>query len=78
MTEQTSVLILCTGNLVRSHMAEGLLREMAADWTKVERARVSPTQLRPEAIEAMKEIGVAISSHRSKSIDEFTTRPSIF
>lgn len=64
------VLILCTGNSARSQMAEGLLRNMAGDRIEVASAGVAPTQVRPEAIEAMKEIGIDISNHRSKSVDE--------
>jgi arsenate reductase len=69
------VLILCTGNSARSQMAEGLLRKMAGDRIEVASAGVAPTQVRPEAIEAMKEIGIDISNHRSKSVDEFIRQP---
>jgi arsenate reductase len=55
-------------------MAEGLLRHMAGDRFEVESAGVSPTRVRPEAIEAMREVGIDISTHRSKSVDEFTGR----
>ncbi len=65
------VLILCTGNSARSQMAEGLLRHMAGDRFEVESAGVEPSHVRPEAIEAMSEIGIDISEHRSKSVDEF-------
>ena len=65
------VLFLCTGNSARSQMAEGLLRHMAGDRFEVASAGVSPTRVRPEAIEAMREIGVDISRHRSKPVDEF-------
>jgi arsenate reductase len=65
------VLILCTGNSARSQMAEGLLRSMAGDRFKVESAGVAPSFVRPEAIEAMRDIGIDISQHRSKSVDEF-------
>jgi len=65
------VLILCTGNSARSQMAEGLLREFGGDEFEVESAGVAPSNVRREAIEAMREIGVDISNHRSKSIDEF-------
>lgn len=68
------VLILCTGNSARSQMAEGLLRNMAGDRIEVASAGVAPTQVRPEAIEAMKEIGIDISNHRSKSVDELITQ----
>lgn len=65
------VLILCTGNSARSQMAEGLLRDLAGDRFEVYSAGVSPSLVRPEAIAAMREIGIDISHHRSKSIDEF-------
>ena len=65
------VLILCTGNSARSQMAEGLLRHDAGDRFEVESAGTKPGQVRPEAIAAMREIGIDISSHRSKHVDEF-------
>lgn len=65
------VLILCTGNSARSQMAEGLLRDMAGDRFEVASAGVDPGFVRPEAIEAMREVGIDISKHRSKSVDEF-------
>ena len=74
MSDHKRVLILCTGNSARSQMAEGLLREMAGDRVEVASAGVSPTQVRPEAIAAMREIGIDISSYRSKSVDEFVNQ----
>ncbi|HZN01282.1 MAG TPA: arsenate reductase ArsC [Pyrinomonadaceae bacterium] len=71
MSEKQRVLILCTGNSARSQMAEGLLREMSGDRYDVASAGVAPSHVRPEAIAAMKEIGIDISSHRSKSVAEF-------
>jgi len=65
------VLILCTGNSARSQMAEGLLRHEAGDRFEVFSAGTRPTSVRPEAIAAMAEIGIDISKHRSKSVDEF-------
>ena len=65
------VLVLCTGNSARSQMAEGLLRDMAGDRFEVYSAGVDPSFVRPEAIAAMREIGIDISNHRSKSVDEF-------
>jgi len=69
------VLILCTGNSARSQMAEGLLRHDAGDRFEVFSAGTRPSQVRPEAIAVMREIGIDISSHRSKSVDEFTGQP---
>ena len=71
MAEKKRVLILCTGNSARSQMAEGLLRELAGDRFEVFSAGTNPSRVRPEAVEAMREVGVDISGHRSKSADEF-------
>jgi arsenate reductase (thioredoxin) len=68
------VLILCTGNSARSQMAEGLLRHDAGNRFEVASAGVEPSKVRPEAIKAMSEIGIDISSHRSKSVDEFLNK----
>lgn len=72
MSDKKRVLILCTGNSARSQMAEGLLRHIAGDRVEVHSAGVAPSRVRPEAIAAMDEIGIDISAHRSKSVDEFT------
>lgn len=71
MKQKKRVLILCTGNSARSQMAEGLLRHDAGDLFTVESAGVAPGSVRPEAIAAMREIGIDITSHRSKSVAEF-------
>ena len=71
MSDKKRVLILCTGNSARSQMAEGLLRYKAGDRFEVESAGVEPSRVRPQAIEAMREIGIDISGQRSKSVDEF-------
>jgi len=65
------VLILCTGNSARSQMAEGLLRHDAGDAYEVFSAGTKPTRVRPEAIAVMREVGIDISVHRSKFVDEF-------
>ena len=65
------VLILCTGNSARSQMAEGLLRYLAADRFDVFSAGTHPGIVRPEAIDAMREIDIDMSGHRSKSLHEF-------
>lgn len=65
------VLILCTGNSARSQMAEGLLRNLAGDKFEVESAGTIASFVRPQAIAAMAEIGIDISRHRSKCLDEF-------
>jgi arsenate reductase len=70
--QPTRVLILCTGNSARSQMAEGLLRHEGGTRFEVFSAGTKPTQVRPEAIEVMRELGIDISNHRSKSVDEFS------
>ena len=52
-------------------MAEGLLRHDAGDRFEVESAGTRATAVRPEAIAVMKELGIDISGHRSKVVDEF-------
>jgi len=71
MSDKQRVLILCTGNSARSQMAEGLLRHDADDRFDVESAGTNPSRVRPEAIAVMRELGIDISGHRSKSVDEF-------
>jgi arsenate reductase len=71
MSNKNKVLILCTGNSARSQMAEGLMREMGGNNFEVASAGISPTQVRSEAIEVMKEIGIDISQHLSKDVDRF-------
>jgi arsenate reductase (thioredoxin) len=68
------VLILCTGNAARSQMAEGLLRHDAGDRFDAESAGIMPSSVRPEAITVMREIGIDITSQRSKHVDEFAGR----
>lgn len=72
MEQPTRVLILCTGNSARSQMAEGLLRHDGGDRFEVFSAGTKPSRVRPEAIEVMRELGIDISGHRSKSVDEFS------
>jgi arsenate reductase len=52
-------------------MAEGMLRHDAGDRFEVESAGTKPTAVRPEALTVMRELGIDISTHRSKSSDEF-------
>lgn len=71
MSSKKRVLILCTGNSARSQMAEGLLRHDGGDQYEVESAGIRPSFVRSRAIEMMREIGIDISKHRSKSLEEF-------
>ena len=67
-----TVLILCTGNSCRSHLAEGILRAAAGDLIEVRSAGSNPAGfVHPLAVQVMKEIGIDISSHRSKHLNEF-------
>lgn len=65
------VLFLCTGNSCRSQMAEGLLRHLAGDRFDVASAGTHPAGLNPGAVEVMREIGIDISPHRSKRVNEY-------
>jgi len=69
--DKKRILILCTGNSARSQMAEGLLRSEAGDRVDVFSAGTKPSDVRPEAVQVMRELGIDISGHRSKSVDEF-------
>lgn len=70
-----TVLILCTGNSCRSHLAEGILRKEAGDWLDVRSAGSKPAgYVHPLAIKVMAEIDIDISQHRSKHLEEFVSR----
>jgi arsenate reductase len=67
-----AILILCTGNSCRSHLAEGILRAALNDNFRAASAGSKPAgYVHPLAIKAMAEIGIDISDHRSKHLDEF-------
>lgn len=73
--EKPAVLILCTGNSCRSHLAEGILRRTAGDLVEVYSAGSHPAgYVHPKAIEVMKEIGIDISAHTSKHMNYFLTQ----
>ena len=74
MSDKKRVLILCTGNSARSQMAEGLLRSLGGGRFEVFSAGTHPSRVRPEAIEAMREVGIDISGQRSKPVGEFAGR----
>jgi arsenate reductase len=69
--KKTRILVLCTGNSARSQMGEALFRAEAGADYDVFSAGARPSTVRPEAIAVMREIGIDISAHRSKSVDEF-------
>jgi len=70
-TPKKRVLFLCTGNSCRSQMAEGLLRHLAGDRFEAASAGTHPAGLNQGAVTVMREIGIDISSHRSKRVDEY-------
>ena len=70
-----SVLILCTGNSCRSHLAEGILRHVAGDLFEVHSAGSKPAGfVHLKAVQVMQEIGIDISGHSSKHLNEFLGR----
>jgi arsenate reductase (thioredoxin) len=74
MTTQR-VLFLCTHNSARSQMAEGLLRHLAGNSFEVHSAGTEATSVRPEAIEAMSELGADISGQESKTLKRYLGEP---
>ncbi len=67
-----AILVLCTGNSCRSHLAEGILRAALNDEYLIASAGSKPAgYVHPLAIRAMAEIGIDISAHRSKHLEEF-------
>ncbi len=69
-----TVLFICVHNSARSQMAEGLVNALYADRFEAVSGGTTATRVHPAAIKAMAEIGIDISVHRSKSIDEFEGR----
>jgi protein-tyrosine-phosphatase/N-acetylglutamate synthase-like GNAT family acetyltransferase len=65
-----SALFLCVANSARSQMAEGLARALFGNLVRVQSAGSQPSRVNPNAIAVMREIGIDISGHRSKSVDE--------
>ena len=66
-----TVLFICTHNSARSHMAEGLMNALYGDRYLAFSAGTEPSEVNPYAVRVMQEIGIDISGHRSKSVDEF-------
>ena len=66
----TAILFLCVANSARSQMAEGLARSLAPEGVKILSAGSMPAKVSPYAIEVMSEIGIDLSTHHSKSVDD--------
>jgi arsenate reductase (thioredoxin) len=64
-----SILFLCVANSARSQMAEGLARSVLGPSVRVQSAGSQPSRVNPYAIEVMKEIGIDLGTHHSKSVD---------
>jgi len=71
MTEKKKILFICTHNAARSQMAEGYMNAKYGDRYEAVSGGTAVTRVHPVAIEVMQEIGIDISGHRSKLIDEF-------
>ena len=70
-TIRQRVIFVCTHNSARSQMAEGLLRASAGDRYEVFSAGTEATAVRPEAIDVMREIGIDLAGHTSKTLEPF-------
>ena len=68
MPTGTGILFLCVANSARSQMAEGLARRLFGERVAVQSAGSEPSQVNPLAVEVMRELGVDLGSHRSKSV----------
>ncbi|MEO8512413.1 MAG: arsenate reductase ArsC [Ignavibacteria bacterium] len=69
---KTKILVLCTGNSCRSQMAEGIIRSLSSDFEVFSAGTRPEKQVNPFAVEVMKEIGLDISRHYPKNVDDFT------
>lgn len=74
MTERHHIVFLCIANSARSQMAEGLARATAPPGWTVSSAGTNPGRLNPLATEVMAEVGIDISAHRSKRLDEVSVK----
>jgi len=70
MMAAKGMLFLCVANSARSQMAEGLARLVLGDRARVQSAGSRPTRVNPHAIAVMQELGVDLTAHRSKSVDD--------
>ncbi|WP_455140407.1 arsenate reductase ArsC [Candidatus Hodarchaeum mangrovi] len=70
-SKKQKILIICTHNSARSQMAEGYLNHTKGNKYQVYSAGTEPTVVNPLAIEVMREIGINISNHKSKHVNQF-------
>ena len=64
------VLFLCAHNSARSQMAEGFLRSISGERLEIQSAGTRATRVHPLAVDVMREVGIDISHHESKSVDD--------
>jgi len=64
------LLFLCVANFARSQLAEGIARSLASGSVRVSSAGSVPSSVRPQAVEVLREVGIDISSQRSKGVDQ--------
>ena len=64
------LLFLCVANSARSQLAEGIARSLAPEQVRISSAGSAPTSVRPQAIEALREIGIDITHHTSTGLDD--------
>ncbi len=69
--KKKKVLFICTHNSARSQMAEGILRALYPERYEAYSAGTDPLEVNPHAVKVMEEIGIDISRHRAKSVQEF-------
>lgn len=73
MDREKIILFLCVANSARSQMAEGLARQRFGKRVRVQSAGSQPSRVNPYAIEVMREVGVDLTGHHSKSVDSIDT-----
>ena len=71
LAEKRKILFICTHNSARSHMAEGLVNALYGEHYEAHSAGTEPSQVNPLAIRVMTEIGIDISDHHSKGVEQF-------
>lgn len=70
MERNQNILFLCVANSARSQMAEGLARDIFGDKARIQSAGSAPAGVNPYAIEVMNELGIDLSAHSSKNVDD--------
>ena len=69
------VLFVCIHNSARSQMAEAFLNQVCGEFFEAHSAGLEPGRLNPAVVEAMGEIGIDISAHQSKHMNDFLQQP---